>query len=211
MLFKKTASYNRAGSIEAAGEANARGKVKKAIAEYKKVLEADPKDQVAHMKIAPLLAASKNFTEAWKSFKAAAERYESLGFFNKAVGVYTQAVRCMPREAAVWESLAGLYLAKGRKADAISTLLKAHLNFRSRKLRYKAIKLLKGAFEIEPWSFEPTYALAKLLAKSGNKKEALTFLEGLAEREKKEKRKKALRAAFLIKPSFGTAWRWARG
>ncbi|MBI5587451.1 MAG: tetratricopeptide repeat protein [Deltaproteobacteria bacterium] len=210
MFFKRTISYNRAISIETAGEARTKGKLKLAIAEYKKILAADPADQAVLMKIAPLLAQAKNYPEAWKSFKAAAERYEKGGFFNKAVGVYTHASRCMPKETSVWEALCSLYLTQGLKADAAGVLMKGHLNFLGRKHRDKAVKLLKGAFDIQPWFFEPTYALAGLLSKTGRKKEALDLLDGLAERKTAEKRRKALWAAFRISPGPGRAWRWVK-
>lgn len=207
MIFKRTLSYNRSASIETAGEARTRGKLKVAIAEYKKILAADPADHAVHMKIAPLLAEARSYPEAWKSFRAAAERYEKGGFFNKAVGVYTHASRCMPRETFAWEALSGLYLSQGLKADAVSVLMKGHLNFRGRKDRDKGVKMLKNAFDILPWAFEPTYALASLLAKTGRKKEALVLLEGLAGKKSAEKRRKALRAAFTISPGFSSAWR----
>jgi len=210
MIFKKSLAYSRTASIETAGVARTRGKLKVAIAEYKKILAADPADHAVHMKIAPLLAESKSYSEAWKSFRAAAERYEKNGFFNKAVGVYTHASRCMPTETFAWEALSGLYLSQGLKADAVSVLLKGHLNFRGRKHRNKGVKMLKNAFDILPWEFEPTYALARLLAKTGRKKEALDLLEGLAEKKTADKRRKALWAAFTISPGFSYAWRWLK-
>ncbi len=210
MIFKRTRSYNRSASIETATEARTRGKLKVAIAEYKKILVADPADHAVHMKIAPLLAEAKSYPEAWKSFRAAAERYEKGGFFNKAVGVYTHASRCMPKETYAWEALSGLYLSQGLKADAVSVLMRGHMNFKGRKDRDKGVKMLKNAFDINPWAFGPTYALAGLLAKTGRKKEALVLLEGLAGKKSAEKRRKALWAAFTISPGFSYAWRWLK-
>ena len=208
MIFKKALAYNRSASIETAGEARTKGRLKLAIAEYRKILAADPADHAVHMKIAPLLAQARNYPDAWKSFKAAAERYEKSGFFNKAVGVYTHASRCMPKETFPWEALSGLYLSQGLKADAVSVLMKGHLHFRGRKHRDKGIKMLKNAFDILPWSFDATYALAGLMAKNGRKKEALELLEVLAGRKQAEKRRKALWAAFTISPGLSNAWRW---
>jgi len=210
MIFKKSLAYNRSASITTAGEARSRGKLKVAISEYKKILAADPADQAVHMKIAPLLAQAKNYPEAWKSFKAAAEKYEKGGFFNKAVGVYSHASRCMPKETRPWEALSGLYLSQGLKADAVSILMKGHLHFRGRKDRDKGIKMLKNAFDILPWAFEPTYALAGLLARSGRKDEAVALYEGLAAKKTAEKRRKALWAAFRARPNASSAWKWVK-
>ncbi len=210
MIFRKTAGYSRAGSFDAARHAQAKGKVKKAITEYKKILVADPGDQDALVRIAPLLARTGESARAWQSFQAAAERYLDLGFFNKAAGVYAQAARCMPRHAFIWERLSELYLTKGHKADAVDALFTGHRNFTRKKDRAHGVKMLRKAFEIAPWSFKTTHALAMLLKKTGKKDEAFALLQGLAEREEGEERKKALKAAFRVKPGFMTAWRWLR-
>lgn len=210
MFFRKSVSYNRAVCIEAAGAASARGRLKTAISEYKKILDADPSDQAVHMKIAPLLAKARSFPDAWRSFKAAAQNYEKNGFYNKAAGVYTHAAKCMPRESAVWEALSGLYLSQGRKADAVGALMNGYPHFRGRRYREKGIKLLRSACEIMPWSYEPTYALARLLAKTGRKEEAVALFEGLAARKTGDKRRKAFGAAFRTSPGLGYAWKWAK-
>ena len=79
-----------------AGRARAKGRKKKAIAIYRKLLAGTPDDFDVHAKLAPLLAASKQRKEAAKSFNMAAESYISKGFDVKAIAVYKQATRHFP-------------------------------------------------------------------------------------------------------------------
>lgn len=208
--FKRQESYSRSELLEAAGKAQAKGKTKKAIAGYLKVLEANPDDHIVHGKVAPLLAKTKQFPESWSSFKAAAEGYERLGFGDKALSMYIQATRCMPLKIETWETVTKLQMSRGLKADSLNTLLKGHRCFRRRSLRQKAIYLLRKAWEITPWHFEVTFELARLLAKTGHKEEALKLLYGLAQREHKHNLRRVRAAILKISPSPGSAWRWLR-
>lgn len=210
MWFKRRESYSRSEILEAAGEAQAKGKTKKAIAGYLKVLEANPDDHIVHGKVAPLLARTKQFSESWSSFKAAGEGYDLVGFGDKALSIYIQATRCLPLEVEAWETVTNVQLSRGLKADTLNTLLKGHRNFRRRDLRDKAIYLLRKAWEITPWHFEVTFELARLLAKTGKKEEALKLLYGLAQREKKHNLRRIRGAILKISPTPGSAWRWLR-
>ncbi|MCI0410941.1 MAG: hypothetical protein L0191_20660, partial [Acidobacteria bacterium] len=188
--FRREKSYDRFAILAAAEKARARGKVRKAITEYRKVLEVDPSDHETHAKMAPLLAERRQLAEAWKSFVVAGEGYTRDMHEDKALGVYTQAARYLPRQLEVWKSIARLQVARGRPADGVKALLDGSRHFRGRKDRSQAIRLLRLAGEIEPWHFEATYALARLLLKVGEKREARSHLEGLAERAKGRNRRR---------------------
>ncbi|GMR05023.1 MAG: hypothetical protein BMS9Abin23_0947 [Thermodesulfobacteriota bacterium] len=208
MLFRRRRSYTRTEILEAAGKAQARGRTKKAIAHYKKVLKANPGDHVVHAKAAPLFARTKQFSESWSSFRAAGRGYAEKGFEEKALGVYTQATRYIPREIGAWEAVTSLQLARGLDADAVKTLIKGHRNFTHRSLRPKAIQLLRRAREISPWNFEVTFELARLLSKTGEAEEALRLLCGLAERARGRDLRRVRGALLRLSPTAGSLWRW---
>lgn len=209
MIFRKKNTYCRSASLEAAAKARARGKNKKAIAEYMKILTVDPRDHIVHAKVAPLMA-EKDHDEAWKSFRAAAHGYIKDGYPEKAIGVYVHAVRFMPRRIEVWESIVGLQMERNLKADAVNTLFKAHRCFRGRKHRDTAIGLLRKAFSIAPWHYEVTFELARLLARTGNKEEALRLYDGLAVRSRGLHLRRVRSAIMKLSPSPVSAWRWLR-
>lgn len=210
MWFKRKSSYIRAEVMEEAGRAAAKGRLKKAIAGYRRVLEIDPADLEAHSRIAPLLAKAGELDESWKSFKAAGEAYRKRGFLEKAASVYAQAARYMPKESEIWENISNLQLERGLKADAVDALIAGHRHFKGRALRDKSIRLLKKAWAIEPWRYDVTTRLAKLLGKSGRKDEAMGLLCGLADRTQGGRLRRVRGAVFLLSPGLSSAWMWLR-
>lgn len=209
MFFKKPKSYDRGECLKAASKAVTRGKIKKAISEYMKVLAVDAEDHAVHIKLAPLLARRKKFAEAWDSFKIAASGYSLNGFDQKAIGVYTQAAKFMPKNPEVWEAMSYLYIKIGKRADAVQTLYKGHRNFKKKPHRGIAIKLLRKAFSIEPWNFEVTFELARLVKKT-DIVEAFGLLEGLADRVNGKDLAKVRSTMFFMRPGFSTCWEWMK-
>lgn len=208
-FFRRKESYNREFCLTEAAKAQAGGRLKKALGHYRRVLEVDPEDYLVHAKVAPLLARMKKFEEAWESFKIAASRHLAAGFSMKAIGMYSQAAKFMPRNPEVWESMAYVYVKEGKKAEAIHTYLKGHRFFRKGHRRDRAISMLRKAFELDPWRFEVTFELAKLLKKIDSV-ETVGLLEGLSSRVRGRELKKVRSALFFAQPGFGTAWRWLK-
>lgn len=208
MLFTRDKSYDRFAILAAAENARAKGRTRKAIAEYRKILEVDPTDHEIHGKIAPLLAKRRQRRAAWSSFVTAAEGYIRDGYGDKALAVYMQAARYMPRQIEVWENIARLQVERERRPDAIKALLEGSRHFRSRKLRIQGLRLLRRACEIEPGHFEATFQLAKGLAKAGEKKEAQWLLDGLGNWARGRNRRRVRTRLFWMSPTPGTAWRW---
>lgn len=209
-FFRDKVHYDRKATLEAAEKYRTGGKRKKAIAEYRRILEHEPESTQIHAKLAPLLAETKQLDQAWKSFVAAAEGFKKQGFDEKAVAVYQQAARYLPQEVELWETIARMKAAKGKGPDALKTLLDGTVHFRKKALRPLAIRLLRLGFEIEPWEFKTTYALAGLLAKTGEREEALRLYEGLVDRTRRLKLRKVRAALFRLSPTPAAAWRWAR-
>ncbi len=174
------------------------------------MLEVSPDDHIIHGKVAPLLAERKQLSEARSSFVAAGEGYLRSGFIDQAISIYRQAARYLPREIEVWETIARLQVDRERRADAVNALLEGRRYFRRRRLRLQAIRLLRQACEIEPWHFEATFDLARLLAKAGEKRQAEQLLNELAERVRGRNLRRIRGALFRISPSPAAAWRWLR-
>lgn len=208
MWFSRNKSYDRFDILATAEKARSKGKRRKAISQYRKVLDVDPDDYAIHGKIAPLLAELKRLDEAWSSFVAAGEGYLQHGYVNQAVSIYTQAARYLPRKREVWETIARLQEERGLPADGAKALLDGYRHFRGRDDLPEAIQLLRLACKIQPWHFEATFVLARVLVKAGDKAEALELLSELAERVQGRNRRRARAALFWMSPSPGTAWRW---
>lgn len=193
-----------------ASKAEGRGKRKKAIAEYRKVLAQEPDNPVILAKLAGLLAQTKQLDEARLKYLAAAGSYEKQAFDDKALAVFRQAVTYLPKRVELWERIAALDVKRKREPEAIRDLLEGSRKFRKRGERQSAIKLLRMAVKIEPWQFESTMSLARLLAKAGAKPESRRFYQGLCERNRAARLRKVRAAMFRMSPTPAAAWRWLR-
>jgi tetratricopeptide (TPR) repeat protein len=204
------AKYNRSQSMSRAAKAEGRGKRKKAIAEYRKVLAQEPDNPVVLVKLAGLLAKTKQPDEARMRYLAAAGYYEKDAFDDKAVAVFRQAVSHLPKRVELWERMAQLDMKRERQPEAIRDLLDGSQHFRKRSERQSAIRLLRAATKIEPWQFEATLSLARLLAKAGAKPESRKLCEGLCERNRALRLRKVRGAMFRMSPTPAAGWRWLR-
>lgn len=210
MWFKRDDAYDRFSTLTAAEQAVAKKRWRRAIALYGKVLAVDPADHITHGKIAPLLAKQRKQAEAWASFVAAGEGYLREDRFDKALAIYVQAARYLPRHLGAWETIARLQCELGKPADGIQALLDGCRHFRGRKHRREAIRLLRRIREIEAWHFEATFTLARLLTRMGEKVEAEQLLNSLAVRMHGWKLRRVQGTLFRMAPSAAAAWRWLR-
>jgi len=209
-MFGKPRPYNRSETLERAEKARAKGKRKKAIAEYRKVLAQDPADATVHHKIAPLLAQTGHREAALKSFQAAAEGHLKQGFADRAISVYSQATAFFPANEALWNELARLHRERSRKADAVRVYLEAHRHFRTSGQRPKAIGFLRSALELEPIHVDASVSLARLLKKDGKNEDARRVLDQLASQVRGPALKRVRKAQFGIAPGPSTLFRWMR-
>jgi len=82
--------------IEAAAKLVAKGAYDKAIKEYQKILNADPKDTRALQKLGELYQKKNDNVQAAHFFTKVAESYSGEGFFLKAVALYKQVLKLSP-------------------------------------------------------------------------------------------------------------------
>lgn len=206
MFFFKE-SYDRRSKLEKAGKAAVSGYAKKAITEYKKVLEMNPQDHVTRTKVAGLLASTGQAKDAWLNFSIAASGFLKAGFMDKAIGLYVQATKYLPFESEPWEYSANLQLEKGRKTDAFNTLFTGSRNFlKKRETLPKAERLLKKALSITPTDFAAAFDLSSVLARLNRTGEAAALLNDLCGREKGKNLKRARWAVFKLTPGLSSGW-----
>jgi tetratricopeptide (TPR) repeat protein len=203
-------TYDRGETMTRAAKAEGRGKRKKAIAEYRKVLAQERDNPVILAKLAGLLAQTKQLEEARLKFQAAAEIYDKQAFDEKSLAVYRQAVTYLPKRVEMWERIAQLDVKRERTPDAIRDLLEGSAKFKRRRERQSAIRLLRMAVKVEPWHFVATMRLSRLLAKEGARPEARRFLDGLCQRNRGPYLRRARWALFRLSPTPAAAWRWLR-
>ncbi len=208
-FWNREKPYDRTRILDAAEKARSRGRNRKAISEYRKVLAVDPADPHVNARIAPLLAKEDEHEAALKAFETGAESFMTKGFRDKGVAVYLQAAAVLPYEERLWTRIAELNSERGRKADAVNALVRGadHMK-RNKSHRLKAISLLERALHMEPFHLHASLNVAQLLAKEGRKQDALVRLEALAQNHGGAALKKIRGAQFRIAPGPITLWRW---
>ena len=209
-LFRRKPK-TRAERIAAADRARVRGQLRAAAAGYREVLAADPNDAAVHVKLAPVLARLGDADGAARSFRTAAQRHLAAGFTDRAVAVNAAATGILPLDAGFRLELARLELLRGRKQDAVNTLVEGgRALVRARRLE-AAVSLLRRALEAEPLHLEASLALGPALAARGEPAEARALLGRVLPATRGRARRRVRWALFRVTPSAGAFWRWLRG
>ena len=209
MLLGRT-RYDRHRIMAGAAQAREKRKYKKAIALYRQVLEHEPKNTELHRKLAPLLAKTKQDSEAKASYSLVLSALTRDGLSEQAGGLYREALNYMPMDVELWAQLAALQVKRQQRADAVQTLLEGRRRLRSRKHRSQAMRLLVRIQEVEPYHFEGTLDLARLLSQSGSVPQGLGLLDRLAARIRGRSLRRVRGRQFRIRPGIGSTWRWLR-
>src|SRR5262245_3533129 len=200
--------YDRSRLLEEAARAASGRRIARAIALYRWVLAVEPHNSDVHLKLAPLLARRGQRFDAWQSFQAAARALLRNGQPDRALAIYRQATTALPREVQAWHNLARLQQRVGRSREAVETLLEGSGRLRRRRLRPRAIHLLRLAREIEPWQVDAVCELARLLAASQQREEARVLLRGLAVRCGATRLRRVRGAQLRVSPSLTHLWLW---
>jgi len=207
-LIRTRLGYDRTRILDAAARARSRKKRERAIALYRWVLAAEPKNLELHGKLGPLLAESGQHFDAWSSFRTVARLHLRAGEADNALAAYREAALYLPQEVQAWQAIGRLQAKRGQRREAVETLLEGSRQFRTRWLRPQAIHLLRRARDLDPWNFEVVIDLACLLAIQEQGREAHILLAGMVARSDGERLRRVRSAQFRVRPSPRAAWRW---
>src|SRR2546421_12236155 len=142
--------YDRGTALATAEKARQRGKVRKAVKWYLKVLKNEPADLQTTAKVAPLLARLGRWDESRQRFESAAQGFLAQGFAPKAIAVWTVAAQTFPEHVEYWERIANQQVMLGKRADAILALLQGRSMLTKKRQRPLPARLLRQALELQP-------------------------------------------------------------
>ncbi len=202
--------FDRSRILADASKARARRRRHKAIELYRWVLAVEPRNPELHARLGPLLAETGQEFDAWMSYRTAGGAYVRQGQLDKAVGLYREAARLLPREVKIWHSIARLQCKASREVEALETLLEGSRQFTPRWARPEAIFLLRRAREIDAWHFESVIDLARLLASTEQRKEAELLLDSLGRRSQGAQLRRVRAVQLRTEPGLFALWRWLR-
>ncbi len=158
-------AVNREKIVAGAQKFVQRGQLDKAIKEYQRVLEEDPKDVRTLLKIGDLYSKKGERENATQTYLKVAEFYSDQGFFLKAVAVYKQILKVDPGLVQVNVKLADLYNQLGLASDALAQYQSVALHFEKAGDIPKTIGILRKMIELEPNNVGSRIKLAEVYAK----------------------------------------------
>jgi tetratricopeptide (TPR) repeat protein len=174
-------ALNRTKVLEAAQKYLAKSQYDKAIAEYEKLVQEDPRDVRTLLKIGDLHTRRARPRDAVDVYNRVAELYAKQGFFLKAVAVYKQILKLVPGDLPTTERLGRMYEELALTNDALGTyeiVADAHINQGDLQ---RAIEVMERMVAMDGQNVAARIKLAEGLSKADRKQEAAeAFAAGAA-------------------------------
>ncbi len=174
--------------IEAAGKLVAKGAYDKAIKEYQKVLDADPKDVRILQKMGELYQKKNDNASAAGFIMRVAESYAKDGFFLKAVAQYKQVLKLDPTLIDVNLQLAELHQQLQLMGEAMAYFQIVANHHEKQGDTRKSLDVLRKMVELDPDNVPSRVKLADLCVREQMNDEAVQELQRAAEHLKRQNR-----------------------
>mgnify|MGYP006271173777 CR=1 FL=1 len=144
-----------------------KGHIDKAIREFQRLVEADPRDVRTLLKIGDLQTRKGQKQQATETYSRVAEFYAGQGFYLKAVAVYKQILKIDPELVDINVKLAELYHQLGLVSDASNQYRQLCQVFEQQGRTQDCIDILKKMVDLDPENVASRIKLAELQAKEG--------------------------------------------
>jgi len=168
--------YNKEKSRAAAEKYLQQNKLQNAIAEYEKILKAEPKDLTILNTVGDVYARLGENAKAIERFRIVADAYIADGANVKALALYKKMSKLDPTDLAAMEKLAELYRRQGLVADARSQLLHTAEAYTRRNQSRETLRILKQLVLFDPENVQVIIRTADLMIRGGKKAEAREML-----------------------------------
>jgi pilus assembly protein FimV len=163
--------FSKQKALSSAEKYVQQGKLQNAIAEYEKILKADPRDLTVLNTIGDLYARIGDNARAIEYFKQVGDAYATDGFTVKAIAVYKKISKLQPSLDGTLK-LAELFTQQGLFNDARAQYLQVAEEFlRSGELD-KAIRIFQKTLEMDPENVAMKLRLAEVYLRLGKKDDA---------------------------------------
>ena len=166
-----------------------KGQFEKAIAEYRKLLRADPSDIRTWLKIGDLYTRMGARKEATETYIRVAEQYTHSGFHLKAIAVYKQVLSIDPTLVVIHQYLAASYLELGLTSEALIQLEQLADVYERTTRNDLLLEVLLQMGKIDPHNIATRLRVAELLSKENRIAEASKHFAGACEELKMQGRR----------------------
>ena len=160
-------AFNKEKVMDAARKFVDKGQIDKAVKEYLRIVNEDPKDVRVWLKIGDLYAKKGAKQDAIETYLKVARFYHEQGFFLKAVAVYKQILKLDPRLVDVILKLAELYRQLGLMSDAMQHFESVAAHFHREGNTKEALATVKKLVDLDPENIATRIKLAELYSKEG--------------------------------------------
>ncbi len=150
-----------------------RGQLDKALAEFAKVVQDDPKDTRTWLKMAELHAKRGAADQATEIYLKTGELYTEQGFFQKAVAVYKNVLKLSPSYVQGHFKLAEVFKRLGLVSDAVHQFELAAFAYQKTARPAEALGALRAIVELTPDNVVSRIKLAELASQAGATEEAI--------------------------------------
>ncbi|MBE2253648.1 MAG: tetratricopeptide repeat protein [Myxococcus sp.] len=174
--------------IEAAGKLVAKGAYDKAIKEYQKILEVDPKDVRILQKMGELYQKKNDNAQAATFIMKVAESYAKDGFFLKAVAQYKQVLKLDPTLVDINVQLAELHQQLQLMGEAMAYYQIVANHYDKQGDVKKSLDVLRKMVDLDPDNVQSRVKLADLYIRERMNEEAGGELQRAAEHLKRQNR-----------------------
>ncbi|MBN2725718.1 MAG: hypothetical protein JXR95_16760 [Deltaproteobacteria bacterium] len=166
------ASFNKEKVAENAQKFLKKNQLRKALTEYKKIVENDPTDMRYWKKIGDLQVRSGDKAGAIETYLRVSDDFFKNGFFSKALAILKQIQSMDPTIPEVYTKLADVYASTDLAPDALFQLEKLCRIYENSGDIDKLITTLEKMAEIDPGKIVHRIHLAETYSKLGRKREA---------------------------------------
>ncbi len=157
------------------------GKFDRAIKEYQKILDEDPSDMRAKLKIADLCARKKDMALAVKTYHEVADYYSNENFHLKAIAVYKTILKLSPTSIDVNEKLGALYRRVGLDQDALNQFYIVANYYDGKGLSQESLDIRQKILEVDPFNTTGRVRLAELMQANGKAADSIREYERVAQ------------------------------
>ena len=166
-------AINRDKVLEAAQKFVEKKKYDKAVAELRKLVDADPNDARTLLKIGDLQAKQGLHADAINTYESVGKLYANQGFALKAIAVYKQIREIIAKHVPQLEEryghiapkLAELYQQLGLTSDALAALDEVATKLQRQQKDQEAIDVFRKIVELDPTNPLPHLRLAEALSR----------------------------------------------
>jgi tetratricopeptide (TPR) repeat protein len=172
--------FNKQKVLSAAEKYIQQGKTQNAIAEYEKILKADPKDLTVTNTVGDLYSRLGEVDKATECFKAVGDAYANQGFTVKAIAMYKKISKLKPSLESVLK-LAELYTQQGLFNDARAQYLQVAEEFLKSGELDNAVRIFQKILEMDPENTGMRIRLAEVYIRLNKKNDAWQIFSAAAE------------------------------